>query len=383
MPNPPVPRRLLASALFVLPLLLSAATVEERLQELESKVSTLSTENTVLRRQLGVDSAKASAAFLTAQGKEKSLAIGGYLQFQGEFGDAPDSRFPAEDRLLIRRARLGVKGSFVEDVDFVMQAEFGSGKLGPTAGYSAQLTDVYVVWNKFDQANVTLGQFKTPYGYEQLLSDTKLPLVERSLPSDKLTLSRQIGAMLSGDFFDKRLHYSAGLFNGTGTNTNTNDNDSFTYVGRVNGVIVDRSKLKLTAGTNVFQSHDTAPAPGFTGSRHGLGFDVQAVSGPLTLGAEWLQTSSDPDAGAKSTAEGWSALAGYQIIPKKLQAVVRYETFDPKDTVTGDESDVWTIGFNYYLKGEDLKLSLNYLLGDPAGPLSDQGRLLARVQVIF
>ncbi|CAM2822966.1 porin [Rariglobus hedericola] len=376
-------RRLLLVALAPIPALLPAATVEERLQELENKVSSLSTENTALRQQLGVDSAKGSPVFITAFGKEKSLAVGGYLQFQGEFGDSPDSRFPAEDRLLIRRARLGIKGSFVENVDFVMQAEFGSGTLSPSAGYRAQLSDVYVVWNKFEQANVTLGQFKTPYGYEQLAADTKLPLIERSLPSDKLTLSRQIGAMVSGDFLDKRLHYATGLFNGTGVNTNTNDNDSFTYAGRVNGVLVNKSKFKLTAGTNVFQTHDTATAPGFTGSRSGLGFDLQAASGPLTLAAEWLQTSSDPDVGAKSKSDGWSALAGYQIIPKKLQAVVRYETFDPKDTVAGDSSDLWTLGFNYFLKGDELKLSLNYLLGDPAGPLSDQGRLLARVQVIF
>jgi phosphate-selective porin OprO and OprP len=375
------PRHLLASTLFILPVLLCASTVEERLQELETKVSTLSTENTVLRQQLGVDATKGSRAFLTAMGKEKSLAIGGYLQFQGEFGDAPDSRFSAQDRFIVRRARLGIKGSFAENVDFAVQSEFGSGTLGASSSTRGQLTDAYAVWNKFEQANITVGQFKTPYGYEQLLSDLKLDFAERSLPSDKLTLSRQIGVMVSGDFLDKRLHYATGLFNGTGVNTSTNDNDSFLYVGRVNGVLVKKSKLKLTAGANAFQSQDTGSS--FTGTRQGLGFDVQAVSGPLTFAAEWLQTSYDPDAAVNYTAEGWSASAGYLIIPKKLQAVVRYETYDPKDTVNGDDGDLWTLGFNYYIKGEDLKLSLNYLLGDPAGSLSNQGRLIARVQVVF
>lgn len=373
--------RLFATSLLALPALLPAApTVEERLKELETKVTALSEENTALRQQLGVTPGKPSPLFAIAQGKEKSLAIGGYLQFQGEAGEAPDSRFPATDRFLIRRARLGVKGSFAEDIDFVLQSEFGSGKLGTNNSYSAQLTDVYMVWKKFDYANVTVGQFKTPYGYEQLASDTKLPLIERSQASDKLTLSRQIGAMVSGDFFKERLHYAAGLFNGNGTNNGTNDNDEFASVGRVSGVVVDKAKLKLTAGANAFRTDDTGT---FTGTRTGYGFDVQARSGRFDFASEWLRTESDPEVGAQTTAEGWSALVGYQLVPKKLQAVLRYETYDPNTSVDANEDDVWTLGFNYFLKGDDLKLSLNYLLGDPAGPLSDQGRLIARVQVIF
>jgi hypothetical protein len=35
------------------------------------------------------------------------------------------------------------------------------------------------------------------------------------------------------------------------------------------------------------------------------------------------------------------------------------------------------------LKGDDLKFGVNYLIGDPAGPVSDQQRLLTRVQLIF
>lgn len=374
--------RPLLVVLCSIPALLPAATVEERLLELESKITALSGENTSLRRQLGIDSGKNAPVFVTAAGKEKSLSVGGYLQLQAEAGDAPDARFPAEDRFLLRRARLTLKGSFAEDLDFVFQSEFGNGNLATTANSRSQLTDLYLVWNKYDYANVTFGQFKTPYGYEQLVADTKGLLVERSLPSDRLTLSRQIGAMVSGDIIKDRLAYAVALFNGNGVNQGGNDNDQFAYVGRVSGTIVDRKKLKLTAGTNAFQSSDTNPL-GFTGDRTGFGLDAQAQSGRFDGVVEWLQTKSSPDAGIDSTAQGWSVLGAYYLVPKKLQAVVRYEMFDPNTDVSANEGDVWTVGFNYYLKGNDLKFSLNYLLGDPAGALSDQGRLLARVQVIF
>jgi phosphate-selective porin OprO and OprP len=372
------PVRALLALTVGLPALLSANTVEERLLQLETRLSAITEENAALREKLG----EPSPIPVTIAGKEKSLSIGGYLQLQAEAGDSPDARFPAEDRFLLRRARLTLKGSLVENLDFVFQSEFGSGSLGTNTGNRAQLSDLYVIWNKFDYANVTLGQFKTPYGYEQLMSDTKGLLIERSLPNDRLTLSRQVGAMLSGEIIEDRLNYSAGLFNGNGVNNGGNDNDQFAYVGRLTGTIINNKKFKLTAGANAFQSDDTNPL-GFTGDRTGTGLDLQAKAGRFDATAEWLRTKSSPDVGADTTAEGWSVLLGYHLIAKKLQAVVRYETFDPNTDVSGDDSDLWTVGFNYFLKGDDLKLSLNYLLGDPAGPLSDQGRLLARVQVIF
>lgn len=63
--------------------------------------------------------------------------------------------------------------------------------------------------------------------------------------------------------------------------------------------------------------------------------------------------------------------------------LVKYETFDPNRDLAGNSSDVWTFGLNYFLKGDDLKLSLNYLLGDAAGARDDQGRVIARMQLVF
>ena len=366
----------LVAALAIPPAL--AATVEERLGQLETQLETIAAENAALRQKLG----EAAPVFVTASGKEKSLAIGGYIQVQGEAGDAPDSRFPEEDRLLVRRARLTVKGSFAENIDFVFQSEFGNGNLGTTANYRAQLTDLYLRWTRHDFAHVTVGQFKTPFGYEQLVSDTKTLFIERSLPNDRLTLSRQIGAMVSGDIVEDRLDYAVGLFNGNGVNRGGNDNDQFTYVGRLAGTVYESEKIRLTAGANAFAA-DTATSGGAAGERDGLGLDVQVRAGRLDLGAEWLRAESAPDTGADSTADGWSAHVAWQLVPKKFQLLTRFETYDPNTSVAGDDGEVWTVGCNYFVKGDDIKLSLNYLLGDPAGAEDDQGRLLARAQIIF
>lgn len=368
-------------ALLALPCIAAAATVEERLAEMEARLGALASENAVLRQQLDAVAKKQAEPVVTIAGKEKKLSIGGYIQVQGETGDAPDSRFPVNDRFLVRRARLTVKGSFAEDIDFTFQSDFGNSNMSENKDYRAQLTDLFVRWKKFDFATVQVGQFKTPFGYEQLLPDTKNPFVERSLPSDKLTLSRQIGAMVSGDFLGERLSYSVGAFNGNKVNNGGNDNENFLTVARVSGVPVKTKALTVSVGANAFTTDDGLGSSAV--QRDGYGLDAQFKAGRLDGAVEWLRVDSNPASGANGTADGWSAHVGYMIWENALRAGLRYETFDPDTNKRDDESENWTLGLTYFLKGDDLKFSLNYVLGDPAGPLSSQGRLLAQAQVIF
>ena len=166
-----ISKRLALSLLCSVPLTLCAAatpSLEERVRALETKLVQLSEENTTLKKQLGLEG-KAAPAFVTAAGREKSLSIGGYLQGHAEFGDAPDARFVAGDRIYLRRARLTLKGAFAEHFGFGLQSDLGSNSAGAVSGNRAQATDAFIVWNRHPAASVTLGQFKTPYGYEQLL----------------------------------------------------------------------------------------------------------------------------------------------------------------------------------------------------------------------
>lgn len=356
-------------------------SIEERLHALESKVSTLTQENVLLKKQLGIDAqGKSAFGMIAPQGKETKLAIGGFVQLQGEFGDAPDARFPAGDRFFVRRARLGVKGSFAERFDFALTSDFGSNSLGTVSGYRAQITDCYVAWNRYPAATVTVGQFKTPFGFEQLQSGPKLAAIERSLVNDQLTLRRQIGAMLSGSAAGSRLTYAAGLFNGNGTNNSTNDNDQFTYVGRVAGNWMQTDAGRVSTGINAFTGRDTGS---FSGHRRGFGADLQASYQRTSFQAEYLRVSFDRTLGRDHSADGWSLLGSYMILPKVLQGVLRYEIYDTDRDLAASTTRLWTLGFNYFIKGDDLKLSVNYLLGDLPSQRSDQGRLISRLQVVY
>jgi phosphate-selective porin len=372
------------------------ATLEDRLARLERQLARIEArlgdyvssaelapalkEFSELNRQLGHDG-KTPLTVVKAGGKEQKLSIGGYVQAHGEFGGVTDSRYVGiNNRVLLRRARVTVRGSFQEAFEFVLQPDFGNNSISGITGYRGGFADAYVAWNKYEAATLQLGQYKTHFGYDQLTPDTKLMAVERSLPNDLLTVSRQIGFSLLGSAWAKRLTYSIGAFNGNGVNNGNNDNDQFMYAGRVAAVVWAEGAAKLTVAVNGYAARETGT---FIGHRTGRGVDAQFTWGGLELQGEYLNVLQNRLTGADTTADGWYATVGYFVVPKTWQAVVRYESYDANVRASGLLTKVWVFGANYLIKGDDLKLSFNYSVGDPAGPLPREGRVMGRMQVIF
>jgi len=387
------------------------ASVEERLRRLEEgyeqlrKVNeALLLENASLRKQLDVVTLEVKQPVVKPTGKSAKLQMGGFIQVQGEAGDAVVGRIPDDsDRIFVRRARIGATGNFTESFDYRLEGEF-AGTLGNSTAMRTQMTDGYITFTRWPSATIRTGQFKTPYGYEQLYSDTKLMTPERSTVNDYLTPGRQLGVQLAGDLHDKRFSYAVGAFNGNSTNTSGNDGDNFMVAARlasyVTGSAATHDGLRL--GINGYTSEDEAvllpsalgfdstPATAandnvFAGSRTAWGVDAQFVAGRTEFWGEYLATGYEPDNGVPTdsfNASGWYAQAGYFAIPDKLQIVGKYESTDPSDEVANDEFDVYWLGANWYVKSHDIKLQLFYALDEGAGA-DGSGRVIARVQTIF
>jgi phosphate-selective porin len=382
-----------------------APSVDERLKKLESVVDGLQKENADLKKELGYDPKK-PATFVKAVGKESKMTLGGFLQLQAEFGDSPDARFNGiEDRFLMRRARVNLQGSFLENFDYKMEIDLGANSLSEQTGSRGALTDLFLNWNKFEYANIKAGQYKTHFGWEQIAADAKILTVERSLPNDRLTDGRQIGTSVTGAVLEKRLSYAIGMFNGTSVNNSFNDNDHFMYTARIQGAAVktewNKMPVEWNVGINGLSTKDNGATKGgfgidstpggtadnlFIGDRNAWGLDTQVKVGPFDFQAEYLRNRFEPDNNTPANgfeADGWYVLGGYFVVPKYLQAVVKFENFDPNKGLDGNTSDVWTFGLNYYIKGDDLKLMANYLYGDQAGVEERKGRLILRAQVMF
>lgn len=388
---------LLTASLTLVPFVSAAeSSVEERLNALESRLQELARENADLKKQLGWKEEKPGVV-VQPVGKETKLAVGGFLQGQAEFGGVPDSRWSGmtgNDRFFFRRARVYVTGTFAENFDFKAELDLQGNTLSGATGHRAQGNEIYIGWNRHPEARVRFGQLKPAFGGEQLMSDTKLVTIERYLGSDRLADGRQLAASVFGDLFDKKFSYLLVAGNGNGSNVSGNDDSRFQRSARVTFTPWSAKEGKLTVGANGFWSEDAAVSRsglGFTGNnfagkRHGSGLDATLTWDRFDFSAEWLQmdyrpVNAVPD--AQFDADAWQATLAYYILPAKLQAVLRHETFDPNSRRANDVVDSWLFGLNYYIKGDDLKLQINYLKGDTPGATGSQGRLLTRMQVMF
>jgi phosphate-selective porin OprO/OprP len=341
--------------------------------------------------------------FVTPRGTEFKLVLGGFIQMNLEDGavSAFEGRFgktALQDRFRLRRARINLTGDFAENFDFKVEGDFeqSDGTSNNRTDFSG--TDIFVNWHQFPEAQIKVGQWKAPFGLEQLTPDTTLLLAERSLPTGAITPDRQVGAQLWGKPFTNiwpaqkdLLTYYAGIFNGNGRNVSVNDNNNFMYVGRLElmpfqGKIFGQdSSLKLGAdvlnsrddkGTNISQSlnllvnSDGSLSPFVlpgADERTAWGVDAWFKLGRFDLIGEYLQEKVNgrtvagvPPGFADFTTNGFYVTGAYYLIPKKLQAVVRWEQLNPGQKGNDGIYSV-TGGLNYYIHGDDIKLMANYV----------------------
>jgi phosphate-selective porin OprO and OprP len=389
-------RYLFVALLFCEPLLADNSSIEERLTKLEAEVQQLRSENNELRTALGLQTIKSNPSpDVKAAGPERRLQLGGILQVQAEAGGALDTRYTDNNpRIFLRRARLTASGLFAEHFDFRTQIDM-TGAIGGASGLRAQLTDAYVTWLPSPHFDVRAGQFKTPFGFEQLYPDPALYTPERTVGSDRLTLGRQIGVEAFGAFHDG-FEYSVGAFNGNGTNVSANDNKRFLYIGRVAGRVwkgeIGSFSTRISAGVNGFTSNDTALAMApefgfrsnsFTGERRGIGADVQSVFGPFEIWTEWLRDRFAPQSRVpfgSFNARAASIVGVYKYA--KFQFIARYDSYDPDSRLqTGESTRTSDGGVNYLLRGEELKLQVHFLRSKTGD--TTHTRAIARIQTVF
>jgi len=372
------------------------------------------------------------AVYVQQRGPELKLVLGGYIQVNFEDGDvsAFEGRFgqtALKDRFRLRRARINLTGDFAENFDFKIEGDFGQGD-GLNANRTAfSATDIFVNWHQFPEAQIKVGQWKAPYGLEQLTPDPSLIIIERSLLTGAITPDRQIGAQLWGKPFtniwpDEKdlLTYYAGIFNGNGRNVSVNDNNNFMYVGRLElmpfkgKIFGQESSLKLGGdvlnsrddkGTNISQtlnllvntdgSLSPFVLPG-ADERTAWGVDAWLKLGPFDLIGEYLEeyvngrTVNGVHPGfADFTTSGYYITAAYFLIPKKLQLAVRWEDLNPGQKGNDGIHSV-TGGVNYYIHGDDLKLMVNYIHtwsdfreANPKFGEDQFDEVIGRIQVMF
>ena len=134
------------------------------------------------------------------------------LQFhnltQAEFRGFPtQNQGILQSQFYIPRERWYFTGDLTKNVGFYTVINRGYGSL--------DLLDAFMTLRFDTRLRFRIGRMKTPYLYEYFsISEGDLIAPERSIFAGNMSLNRQMGMMFLGNFFDDRLSYAAGIFNG-------------------------------------------------------------------------------------------------------------------------------------------------------------------------
>lgn len=236
--------------------------------------------------------------------------------------------------------------------------------------------DIFIASNRIPHHRVILGNSRPLVGIEGGQSPYTLPFVNRSQISRTYGTVRKFGVRVLGDysFVDYEFGgfssdtYFRKFFPGVEFNGWVNIKPLAKTDGRY-------GKLKLGGGIN--------------GGQYGSGefFVAGAYAGyeykKFFANFEWAQADGSNGAtgytNTKST--GFYATIGYNIT-KKLQILARYDQFDPNRDVAHNLRREYTAGINYFLKGQGLKLILNYVFCQNQGA-NDSHRIMVGTQILL
>jgi len=327
--------------------------------------------------------------FVTFKSGDNSLTLGAWGQFRMTVDDreqySADTDTASSGYLVndgesvafsIPRLRFYLLGTvFKPWMRYKIEVELSSLKSDAKVNINnSRLTDAYVEFAKSPYATLRAGQYKVPFGLQELTSDTRQEFVDRSIASAKFAPARDIGAMLSGQFFKNRFGYQAAVFNGAGQN-NPQDDRAFLYAARlvydplgeyklIEGAADDPQKNILHFGlayrlgevpralssVGVFQNPNDETA---------LGFEVAwKYRRFYAMGEYFMQTNQqqNPTVGPDINANGYHAQFGVFVVPKTQELGVRYAEVEPDEDVNDAKQTEMRLVYGYYWKAHNMKL---------------------------
>lgn len=237
-------------------------------------------------------------------------------------------------------------------------------------------SDVYIGTEKIPHHKVQIGNFRPKVGHEGTMSTYTLPFITRAQISREFGTVRKLGAKIEGDY--SFIDYNFGLYS-----SGTFFQEFFPgaeFDGWIN--IKPLAKTDGKYGKLVIGG-------GIQGGRRDNNYFVTGIHTGweykrLRADFEWAKANGYNGNSGISTrrhAEGFYASIGY-MITKKLQFLVRFDQFDPDKRVAHNNKREYSAGINYFIKGQALRLMLNYVYCQKDAS-KDSHRIMIGTQIIL
>ncbi|MBI3450266.1 MAG: hypothetical protein HY049_15295 [Acidobacteria bacterium] len=337
----------------------------------------------------------------TFQSGDNSLTIGGFAQFRYT-GDSRE-QFDADtagagvggndgysQQFAVQRVRLILTGGMYKSwLRYELEWEFAN-----TSGSNDnKVKDAVIQLAKWNLFTIRMGQFKTPFSLQEITSDTRLQFVDRAITNTKYAPGRDIGFALGGLTKDRKLGYSAGMFNGAGESKPQED-QGLMYVGRAWWDPLGEYRTAESANDapkkNIFHvgvaartgevHRGTATAGVFENPNNESAYNLELAwryKRMFATGEYFLMADvqDNPAVAPTVRSDGWHAQFGYMITPNNFEVALRYAQIDPDEDIVNDRVSEERLALSYYFVGHNLKLqadggrlSFGSALSDPAYP---------------
>jgi hypothetical protein len=314
------------------------------------------------------------------------IEIGSRVQarFTGEIPNdeitLPGTGGPGEPRgsFRIRRAKFKIEGWVHEEwLSFEFQVNY-PGLTGGNAGALLEDASFGIDFTKGrGLVRVNVGQFKPPYGAQEMTSSGNQMFVDRALVSNSLFRGRDTGIAVWGATPDNRLEWRVGMFNGNGPTRPANDNGAFQYNARlmwqpngsqrlnqrgwISGPLYSESDFESTdrpiyAVAVNFEHQDNFNATsGVDQKWHAVGVDGLYKFRGLFANGMYTRARRTPEVGGRFVASGGFVQVGQLFGRRRFEAAVRYGAYDPSDLADRNVLREVRGAFSYYYARHGLK----------------------------
>lgn len=256
---------------------------------------------------------------------------------------------------------------------------------------------------------VIAGQFKVPFGHQEMTSSGSQSFVDRAEVSNQYARGRDTGFAVFGNLNNK-IEYRVGIFNGNGLTRSANDNGNLQFNARLMWQPTGKVKLNQRAwisGAMYSETDfDSADFPifavaanfeknDFHGTTTGndlkdtiFGFDAIFKYKRFYATGEYYVRERTPESGARFNSDGFFAQASYLLDKgKKWELAARIGQYDPTDVVDDNLRKEIRGALSYYYAKHALKLQADFGQLENQAANSGQGtknkELRLQAQIIF
>jgi phosphate-selective porin OprO/OprP len=317
------------------------------------------------------------------------LSIDGYTQVR--YQNFQKQTVVPADGFDVRRVRLDFTGTIGAKFDYRAQIDFGGTAITPL--------DMYIVYKPFkDYLKFTAGQFYVPFSLENISSDKNLDFIDRSQVVNALVArkgdasnglvdsignqnGRDVGIQASGSLIPFNggnfVDYYVAYLNGAGINVADNNKSR-----DVSSRLVIHPYKGLDLGASYYNGYDKFTG-GTSGDRFRWGYELAYAYKAFTLKTELISGQDGNTLSKHVDHQGGYVQAGYFFLPKKLQVVAKYDTYDAVEGKLNGQSTYYILGANYYFNSW-AKIQVDYRKADGKGAVNSNNDLFStQFQIVF